>query len=331
MPWRLATGGAVTVGLAGTAGTGADIDLPAGFIVWPFLRGQGFSSLEAAPTEEWGPTMCLYGHRNPKDRGPVIYRILDGAVSELTTLDFGPLDTYRYVWDMAFDGVQGTEFGSRLYVAYVSYHIHDPKNQGVYRVEPSGEYSLFAPFHNGPTPPTALAFSPGTRGGHGLYTFDGNISGGEHIHRVAPDGHVTRWIDNVTGKLPGAANCDGIRMAFDPSGGYAWGLYHITGQNREWSTWRGIARYGPDGSVRWFVKPAKGRLYHDLAFGKGVGFGRAMYVTAPPEGAILAFGPDGSSTVFATGFQSPTAITFSRDGAALFVQDAKGIWAITAS
>lgn len=301
------------------------IQLPPELNVRPFLAGERFGRLAPAPGGAWGE-WPLYGYRRLEGSDPVIYRIAEGTYEQFLTLPLGPWEgggKQRGVLDIVFGPGGESGFGDDLYVAFVD--PHDLNAQGIYRVRPSGKYSLWSRFPTRQGCPCALAFGPTVGGKQALYVLDGNSESGHSLFRIGSDGVMSEYMHDVDAR-PADGDVDTRHMVFDPGGRYGGNLYVLCGGAA------GIVQYGLDGSARRLFGPrAKDREVGALAFAVGGPFGDALYATNSAHKAVHVYASDGNRGTFASGFDRPTLLTFSRDGSTLFVQDGRGIWAITAA
>jgi len=231
---------------------------------------------------------------------------------------------------------EGGEFGDFLYVAENALSTADDH---IVRVDRNGSVTVFA---TGLSGPRGMVFGPRGAFGPGLYVgHDSGVSrldatggvtwvkgglsvpmagitfgfgddlfatdypGG--IDRVDSAGTVTTFIaDDVLGRV------EGIRRA--PSALFGFDLFvadeglHVVWRIDENASLTRFVEGITDGLVRW--------LPQALAFGHGGRFGENLFVTSldhPP--AVFAVAPDGSTTAFATGFQSRVGgIDFGKGG-----------------
>ncbi len=180
--------------------------------------------------------------------------------------------------------------------------------------------------------PVTLNFevSDGERGYKaGLYLQDRNLVGGSTMVHLSPDLRL-----EVIGKnfLPkGRRDLDVRGMRFDPNGLYSSMLFLADADDHDKVS--GI--YLLDDRLRWTEvvrpEPLKSVSYGELAFGTGGTFDLALYAVERVKGRVVQISPSGGSSDFVTGFRSPSSITISADGEAMYVSDAEAIYRIGAS
>lgn len=202
----------------------------------------------------------------------------------------------------------------------------------VYRITSSGVVSVFST--PPPTVPPGLtqasdgfAYSGGGSFGNRLFVseFDNCLNNGNPINAIEANGTRSEFVRLTS------AGCNRLTgLAFGLGGGFGsdlYGIYAYTGA---------IYRIDASKNVTPFpVSPQFGG--ETLAFGSpGNLFGDRLFVAKDYSDEIYAIAPDGTSSVFASGFQGFTAggttgLSFSQDKKMLFVTDDNAgiIYAIT--
>jgi hypothetical protein len=308
----------------------------------------GFAVDQLAPQLD-GVAPRIEAVRNPAYGSGVMTASIANGILTVRRISQGNIETFAVVpgfqnfvvFDLRFD-VTGN-FGNALFVS-----IHGPTvTSGVNTIisfAPSGAHTIVGSIGS-PSDELAmrLDFTNGA-GGYvtGAYLNDGNGNEGSSMWTLAAPATFNRIAQN---SLPsGRGDVDATGMEFDQSGAFGGGLF-ISECDGNQSGLGAIFRVSP--ALTWTAFTPQTnfntRWFRDLAISPGGAFGQFIYVTEAVGDAVGRVAPDGTYSVFATGFDIPSAydnepgsggaasISVSETGNTLYLSDIQGVWRIRAS
>jgi peptidoglycan hydrolase-like protein with peptidoglycan-binding domain len=202
----------------------------------------------------------------------------------------------------------------------------------VLRISAEGEVTRVAVCGNEIEPVAVLLEFAAGHGGYrrgaylGQFAWNPRPRPANDLYHMSVAFNITKLAQDVL--PPGRTNLTVWAMEFDPTGLY--GSYLTLADSDDDDALTAVYQLRPDLSwselttlvSRW------GRLYGDLAFSPGGGFGQKLYVTDRVSQSVMTVDPNGVHREFAMGFCGIDSVTISQDGDQMFVSDADGVYRI---
>lgn len=308
----------------------------------------GFAVDQLAPQLD-GVAPRIEAVRNPLYGSGVMAASVANGILTVRRISQGNIEVFAVVpgvgsfdaFDIRFD-VTGN-FGNALYVSLRGPAVTSGVNT-IIAFAPNGTHTVVGSIGS-PTDELAmrLDFTNGA-GGYvaGAYLNDGNGNEGSSMWTLVAPATFNRIAQNT---LPsGRIDVDATGMEFDQSGAFGGGLF-IAECDANQSGLGAIFRVSP--SLAWTAFTPQTnfatRWFRDLAISPGGAFGQYIYVTEAVGDAVGRIAPDGAYSVFATGFDIPSAydndsgsggaasISVSETGNTLYLSDIQGVWRIRPS
>jgi len=299
-----------------------------------------------------GETPRIEAIRNPAYGNGAVGASISNGILTVRRFSFGSIDLlavrnmseFASVLDVRFD-TSGL-FGNKLFVSVFNAEYQGPGGVPTTEfviVEPDGSTTVLGPIgseSNGLA--MYVDFIAGAAGfGPGAYLFDlhGDAAGSSvwRLNPPPPDGDFEILAQNSL--PPGRTDLDIRGLEFDRVGAFG-GLLYLADADANGSK-DGLI-YTVNASLAWTpfnaVQSTDIRYYRDLALGGGGPLGNRLFVAESRSDVVEAFEPDGSSTVFASGFQfsaqydhepgGAASISLDEAGEALYIADDGGVYRI---
>ncbi|MFK7961259.1 MAG: hypothetical protein AB8G96_12135 [Phycisphaerales bacterium] len=302
---------------------GPSPDVPAGFVADVLVAGQidGITPrLEAIRNPAYGSGIITAA---AIDGIVTVRRITSASIDVLSSFSVGSSDAA--VFDAAFDttGILGGEL-------LISVRTDLEGRSTIFRVAPDGSVQSVGDF-GGPTNHLIFLLAPVTGDTalpDGIYLFDASYGpeGASSIWRLNPGGAAQELAFNsVVDDPAGRIDMDIRGLSHDAAGQFGGGLV-VCDADANNSATSGI--YTLDDQLQWDAiigpQPVDDAYFRDLEIAFGGALGDGAFVVDGTSDTIDIVGPDGSRTVFASGFEFSSQYVFAPGGAASLTIDPSG-------
>jgi len=309
----------------------SDITVPEGFVVDTLLdRIDGTTPrLEAIRNPDYGFGVVAAS----VDQG--ILKVL--RISESSVEMFGTQSGFQSVskvGDIRFDstGLFGDQFFLTVWSDSPDADWRHCLRTYLMRVSISGEITEVDSY-GGPTDQLLfmMDFTTGAGGySEGAYLDDFARGDGTSLYYLDPNYSAQKLAQDC---MPlGRTDLDIWGMEFDRTGNYS---FHLTIADSDEYHDNISVIYQLDPNLVWanLTTPVSlsTRYYHDMCFSSGGSFGQQLYVTDRVTNTVMGVEPNGTHTVFASGFNNVESVTVSEDGEHMFVSDADGVCRVRSS